>query len=199
MRARILAIIGILLLSSCVPWKGKAVNPDPNHTHADFAVWIEDMQVNFARPQFMSGVSTDETSHDEEGEYLHKYFHLHDGNGHVMHSHKPGQTVADFFASLGMELTKNCFRLDHDHADCTGKAGTLRMFVNGREVPVNPKYSFQDLDKILIIFTSNEANVQAALGKMTSDACRYSQTCPERGKPPAENCVADPEVPCVEP
>ena len=33
--------------------------------------------------------------------------------------------------------------------------------------------------------------------EMTDDACLYSKTCPWRGEPPAENCIADPEVPCV--
>ena len=58
-------------------------NPDPNHTHADFAIWIEGMQLDFAEDKYMSGLSTDDATHDEESEVHHKYFHLHDNIGHV--------------------------------------------------------------------------------------------------------------------
>ena len=41
-----------------------------------------------------------------------KYLHLHDGNGHVIHRHKPDLTLGDFFHSLGMTMTSSCFELD---------------------------------------------------------------------------------------
>ena len=37
------------------------------------------------------------------------------------------------------------------------------------------------------------------LQEMTDDACKYSKTCPWRGEPPAESCIADPAVPCTAP
>lgn len=173
-------------------------SPDPNHTHADFAVWFNDLQIDFSRPEFMSGVSDDASSHDEAHEYLHQYLHLHDGNGNVLHSHKAGLTLRDFFTSLGMEFTTDCFRIDPDHAACTGDLGALLMYVNGKSMPVNPDYAFQDLDKILIILAASDEEVSEALAKMTDDACLYSLRCPWRGEPPTENCVADPAVPCVQ-
>ena len=170
-------------------------SPDPNHAHADFAVWFDDMQVNFAREEFMSG-SSDE--HDPNHYKHDQYFHLHDGNGHVVHRHKPGLPISEFFASLGMKFTKDCFRIDAANAACIGPLGTLRMLVNGKEIPVNPDYVFEDLDQILIILAANDDEIIHALAQMTDDACLYSQRCPWRGAPPAENCIADPAVPCVE-
>jgi len=168
---------------------GPAVNPDPNHTHADFAVWIEDTKVDFARPEFMSVEGQNPKA---------KFFHLHDGNGEVMHSHKPGQPIGDFFASLGMEMTVTCFRLDPDNAACNNPDGrTWKMFVNGVEKPFDPRYSFQDLDRILLTYGSNEVQIQQQLADLTDESCLYSKTCPERGDPPTENCVADPAVPCM--
>lgn len=193
---RLLPLLAVSL-AACTWFSGPAVNPDPNHAHADFAVWFEDQQVDFGRPEFMSEAPAEGAAEGTD-DHLHKYFHLHDGNGHVVHSHKPGQPLSEFFASLGMEFTEECFRLDPDHAVCTGAMGTLRMFVNGDEVPVNPAYVFEDLDKILIVFASTEESVENALEKMTDDACLYSRTCPERGDPPTENCIADPTVPCVQ-
>ncbi len=148
----------------------------------------------------MSGISTDETTHDEEGEHLHPYLHLHDGNGHVIHRHKPALTLAEFLRSnLAFDFTYD-ISSGVPYEDST----PLRLFVNGKEVQPDPQkeileYVFQDLDTILITDAKDPAEVQRELQQMTDDACLYSQTCPERGKPPAENCISDPAIPCVEP
>jgi hypothetical protein len=187
-------IIAVIAIGSAMLYQrfAPATNPDPNHTHADFAVWFDDQQIDFSRPEFMSAVYVE--GQEVRTSPMRKYLHLHDGNGHVIHRHKPGLTLAEFFASLDMEFTKDCFRLDPDHAGCDGK-----MFVNGEEIPMNPDYVFSDGDKILITFTDSDELVQMQLKELTDDACKYSKTCPWRGAPPTENCIADPEVPCVIP
>jgi len=158
-------------------------NPDPNHTHADFAIWVDGAQVDFSESKYMSGLSTDEHTHDEEGEYLHKFLHLHDGNGNVLHSHKSDQTLREFFDSLG-------YSFSNEYA--------WRMFINGEEHEFDLSYAFQDMDQILLTTSSNETDVLNQIAHITDEACLYSKTCPWRGDPPTENCVADPEVPCVE-
>jgi hypothetical protein len=72
------------------------------------------------------------------------------------------------------------------------------MFVNGTEMGFDPSYVFADLDQILLTYDDGSMPVREELRRMTSDACLYSGTCPWRGKPPTENCVADPAVPCRE-
>ena len=59
-------------------------------------------------------------------------------------------------------------------------------------------YVFADEDKILITTAVDDTELQKELKLLTDDACLYSQTCPERGEPPTENCIADPAVPCIE-
>lgn len=190
-------------------------NPDPNHTHADFAVWVDGKQLDFSNPAFMSGLSTDDSTHDEEDEVHDKYLHLHDGNGHVMHSHQSGETIGDFFRSLGVIESSNgvdlcltfpqlpqklcadteshtiwVMELDNDHTSIT---------------PVDFNYVFKDEDKILIAFTvalpesAFQNTIDDYWKKMTDDACLYSKTCPWRGTPPTENCIADPLIPCLAP
>ncbi len=177
-------------------WPPSAVNPDPNHVHADFAVWIGPMKMNFDRPEWMSGLSTDASHDNEEG--IRKFVHLHDHVGHVVHFHKPGLTIGDFFTSLKMTLTATCLRQDPDHADCDSGASRWRMFVNGAERPMDPAYTPQDGDKILLSYDIGAMAVNDQLAQMTSDACLYSKTCPWRGTPPTEGCIADPTVPCKE-
>ncbi len=195
----------LVLLTACnffIP-REPAVNPDPNHIHMDLAVWIEGRQVDFTNAKYMSGVSTDETSHDEEDEYHHKYLHLHDGIGHVIHSHTPGLTLGEFLSSLGFRMSEECMDLDTGIAVCPQRGYRWRMFVNGIEQPMEPNHVFGDLEKILLTYQGSdpvsELRIKEQLKEMTDDACLYSRTCPERGDPPAENCLADPEVPCVAP
>ncbi len=167
-----------------------ARNPDPNHTHADFAVWLDGAQLDFAQAKYMSGSATD--AQDPAHEAHDKYFHLHDGNGHVVHRHKPGLTIGAFFATLpdtGSGYVANTF-------SWKGKSLNVRLFVNGVENPQGGSYVFHDDDHLLITDATNPAEVQRELGTMTNDACLYSKTCPWRGSPPVENCIADPEVPC---
>jgi hypothetical protein len=220
------AIITILVVISVIAYGRQPVpNPDTNHTHADFAVWMpmtrnsDESQniekLDFTSPAFMSGLSTDDHTHDEPEEYHHQYLHLHDGNGHVMHSHKPDQTIGEFFLSIGaamsstMELDgkiiqNNCFSWtdakSEKYSRCSGEWGyTIHMFVNGVEVSYNPEYVFKDGDTILIISATSNDQIQTALSDMTEDACLYSKTCPWRGTPPTENCIADPLIPCIAP
>lgn len=196
-----------LLLVACS--KEPAKNPDPNHTHADFAVWIEGKQFDFSQPQYMSETPKKDASGkvlvDKDGAPVmteipgRKYQHLHDGNGHVTHRHKPGLTFADFFKTIGFTLTDTCFTTDTGESTCNSDQKKWQMFVNGKEIPMKAAYDFTDLDKILITYAANNAEIQKELAAMTDQACEYSKTCPEHGEPPTENCIADPSVPCVAP
>jgi hypothetical protein len=199
-----------------LPWPpDPSLNPDPNHMHADFAVWIEGTKLDFPLPKYMSDLPTDEHTHDEAGEYLHQYLHLHDDIGHVIHRHKPGLTIGDFLASLGLTMTEECLTLDdflyaqldagwkEDFAIgtdvCTNGKFHWRMYINGEEAPFTPEYAFADLDRILLIYGAGDTSPDRELKALTDDACLYSHACPWRGDPPAENCISDPEIPCVVP
>lgn len=181
-----------------MPWTpDPSLNPDKSHTHADFAVWINGNMIDFTDNKYMSGVSYSDASHDEEGEYLHQFLHLHDNLGHVIHRHKPGLDLAEFFGSIGFDLTDACLTTDAGVTHCTeGGDKEWKMFVNGTEHPFDPGYVFSDLDSILLTYGSSEKEIKALLRKMSDDACLYSKACPWRGEPPAENCIADPSIPC---
>lgn len=177
-------------------------NPDPNHTHADFAIWVNGSYLDFSGDEYMSGSSTDGSTHPTEG--LRKYLHLHDGNGSVIHRHKSGLTLNEFLASnlqlnLAYSGSSSCFYTPAD--GCT--SSPLHMFVNGKEFLDSQypgrigEFVFQDGDHILITDSQDASVIAEQLQKMTDDACQYSRTCPWRGAPPMENCIADPTVPCM--
>ncbi len=170
----------------------RAENPDPNHTHADFSVWIDSERVDFSQAKYISGGSETHTEEQEK----HKYFHLHDGNGNVLHRHKPGLPIGQFFASLGFTLMADCLATDDGRKVCDTDGKTWRFFVNGVERPMDPEYIFEDGDRLLWSYGADDVEIAREIREVTDDACRYSRTCPGRGDPPTESCIADPTVPC---
>ncbi len=204
-----LAIAFSFFLVACET-RTPVANPDPNHAHADFAVWIDGEKLDFSVPEFMS----EELTHEEEEELKHdtgaladatsatlqKYLHLHDGNGHVMHRHKPSLTLANFFTAIRVGFAGKCYSVGipgQDGEICSDHS--FRLFVNGKEYFFDVlSYVFVDGDKILITTAVDGPDLDLELASVTDDACRYSKTCPWRGDPPAEGCIADPDVPCTQ-
>jgi hypothetical protein len=199
--ALVVVLLGISVAAGAQWYRERRVpNPDPDHTHADFAVWVDSEKMIFSASEFMSGLSTDASTHDEAHEVLHPNLHLHDGNGNIVHRHKPGLTLEDFFTSLHIAFDPTCYVSTMPLADgqiCSEHP--WRMFVNGTEQPFDLTYVFEDMDRILLTTAPEDTAVQAQLADLTDDACLYSRTCPGRGEPPVENCIADPSVPCVAP
>jgi len=200
---RLLPAIGIVAIGLAIILVfrrpiGPAVNPDPNHTHADFRVMLDGTQVDFTDEAFQTGASTEDHTRDPALSPLRKFLHLHDGLGHVIHRHKPGLTLQDFFDSIAVGFTANCiaYRAPVDR-DMACSDNDWRMVVNGQERPFSLNYEFVDGDRILLTTASDDAVMEAEWAAMTDDSCLYSRTCPWRGDPPEENCIADPEVPCV--
>ncbi len=202
-------LIGLLVLTFAGCGHTPAKNPDPNHTHADFAVWIDGKQLDFSDARYMTEELTPEQEEalkhatgalvNRDVATLKKYLHLHDGNGHVIHRHKPNLGLKDFFGSLQVDIAGKCYTSFEPMADgeiCGDNP--FRMFVNGVErSPFDLNYIFADDDHILITNAVSSAAVKKELGLMTDDACLYSKTCPWRGPAPTENCIADPNVPCT--
>lgn len=188
-------LLTALLLSACTNDSlHTAENPDPNHTHADFAIFMNGEQMDFSKNEYMSGLPADDAAHDEDSEHKHEYLHLHDNVGTVIHSHKPGQTIGEFFASIGLTASDDCFL-----ETCNTDDARWRMFVQQEEIPMNMDYVFSDVDQILVSYGATDAEIQEQFTQVTDDACLYSKTCPQRGDPPAENCISDPAIPCVVP
>lgn len=158
------------------------------HEHADIKVILRGQSLDLSQDKYQSH------GHDADGnevnEDKHPYLHLHDGNGAIVHKHSLGYTLADFFASLGITLTDECLTLDTGEAFCENEAESLRFVVNGEARDDIAGYEFTDLDRMLISFgNEDEAALQAQIASVSDEACIYSETCPERGTPPTENCI----------
>lgn len=150
------------------------------HGHFDLKVYINNKMVNFGLAKYQSA----------EGKELDPVVHIHDGNGNIVHLHKEGIALSQFFKSLKMDLTATCFTQDNGQKFCSSNDMSLKMFVNGQVNTEFENYIPKDLDRILISFgPNNDKNLTTQMNSVTDMACIYSEKCPERGKAPTENCV----------
>lgn len=114
---------------------------------------------------------------DAKFDEKHPDIHFHDANGDIIHAHKDKVTLGTFYNALGLAIKPNV------------------LYVNNTKFDANwGDYVFKDLDR-LVLSTSELSPKQLAM--VTDKACIYSETCPDRGKPPTENCVGGLDTPCV--
>lgn len=150
------------------------------HAHFDLGIYLSGKAVDLSLDKYQ----------DSDKNKLDPNAHFHDGNGKVIHLHKKGVTLGEFFKSLKMELTTTCFTLDSGVKNCNSGTKLLKMFVNGSQNSDFEKYVPQDLDRVLVTFGSEtEKQIQTQIDSVSDDSCIYSLKCPGRGKPPVENCV----------
>lgn len=142
------------------------------HIHADLKVYLDGKEFDLNKPQFQEG------GFKPSG----KWIHLHDGE--VLHMHKPGMTLSDFFDSIGMKFNGNCFVSINKEKYCNNGLTRLKMYVNGEERKELGSYVFRDLDKILVLGGEyTEKEIQELIKSVPGNACIESGKCPEKGLP----------------
>lgn len=107
------------------------------HWHADFSVTINGNRIDFNKQKYM---------------VQSEYVHLERGDGTTIHKHATGVTLADFFESIGWELTDECLRTDTGDEYCSGDGGELRIVVNGDEIDAPGEYKIRDGDQIRVVY-----------------------------------------------
>ncbi|MBI4426167.1 MAG: thioredoxin domain-containing protein [Candidatus Kerfeldbacteria bacterium] len=150
------------------------------HLHADLRVVVDGAAIDFSQDTYQS----------TKAHELNPEVHFHDGNGKVFHVHAAGVTLNDLLTSFGMDLSRDCLKLNSGESRCATGEKKLRLYVNGTESTEAGEYVIKDLDRILIFYGApTTAAVDGELTAVSNDACIYSEKCPERGKPPTEDCV----------
>ena len=141
----------------------------PYHVHADFLVVINSKELNFSLPEY---------------DVAHPAIHLHLRNykgGKVLHIESRAASLDDFFSSLNMIFTEDCFVAGSEY--CNNETHALRFFVNGVANERFERYLPKDLDRILIIYDNEtEAETKLWIDAVSSAACIFSLRC----EPPEE-------------
>jgi len=152
------------------------------HIHADFKMYINGSVFDLTQDKY-------QTSEEKEAS---SSVHIHDKNGDIVHAHKKGVTIGDFFRSIGMSFAKDCLTLDNGKNYCNQTGMKLKFFVNGKENITFETYEIKDLDRILVSYGPvTDPTVQKQIDSVGDRACIYSEKCPERGKPPDEECIGE--------
>lgn len=130
------------------------------HEHADLALYANGKRV----------LLQDRPENFEKDPDIHS----HKDTEEVIHKHKAGATLGQLIDSWKENLPSE-----------------VRWYVNGKKQADNWRaYEFKDLDRIIMSFSSTAVEISdKQLSEVTDRACVYSEKCPERGKPPTENCV----------
>lgn len=150
------------------------------HTHFNLKVVLASGQaMDFTQNKYQS------TKEKE----LNPNIHFHDGVGDLVHIHKKGMPLGDLFKSLKISFNKDCLKLDTGEEFCSQENQKLQIFVNGKSNNQFENYLPQDLDRILIVYVIDDTSIQQLISSVSDTACIYSEKCPERGKPPTEECV----------
>lgn len=174
----VIALAGVIIFAGIFFLAQKPVHEDEFHVHADFKVILEGREVDFSLPKYMT----------TEEQVLSSFVHLHGLDGKVLHVHAKGVTLGDFFASLGMQFTNECFVLDNVEQFCNGGGKTLKLFVNGAQNELFEEYEPRDLDRILVSFgDETEQELAGQINSVSDNACIQSLKCPERGEPSDED------------
>ncbi|HYD35112.1 MAG TPA: hypothetical protein VD999_03535 [Vitreimonas sp.] len=78
------------------------------HYHAGFQVYVDDVKQDYSDWKYMNftpcGDHQEKQTPEEEQQ---EKAHLHDGNGDVVHVHRPGATWGDLFKNIGVTLDAN--------------------------------------------------------------------------------------------
>ena len=142
------------------------------HIHADLKIYIngkalgEDTLGLLAMD--MSKMDSDLTS---------SFIHFDKGalepeeDGNVIHMHASGVPLWIFFESVGMEFSKDCITLENKDQYCNEGNKKLKFYVDGKLNGKFENYVFNDLDKILISYGSeDEEEIQKQLESITDFA-----------------------------
>ena len=138
------------------------------HEHADLALFINGTKTLLqSRPEFF------EKDPD---------IHSHKDTEEVIHKHKTGVTLGQLIDSWKTNLPNK-----------------VEWYLNGSKQNDDfRKYEFKDLDRITLSFSDSDFSpTTKQISEVTDRACVYSEKCPERGKPPTENCVGGLGTDCL--
>ena len=121
------------------------------HVHAAFAVKMNGTYLDFSFPKY---------------QVKSKYMHVENGDGKTLHRHATKVPVAEFFDSLGMNVTKNCFTSDNGRKFCSNGTNKLEFFINGNKTDSIANYVFNDNDRILIVYGDSPVQIRQDLDEL---------------------------------
>ena len=142
------------------------------HIHADWKIYINGKALD---DTVLEPLSMDMSKMGNP--IASSFIHLDKGapspekSSDVIHMHATGVPLWIFFKSAGMEFNKNCITLENKDQYCNEGNKKLKFYVDGKLNGKFENYVFNDLDKILISYGSeDEEEIQKQLESITDFA-----------------------------
>ncbi|MBI2664663.1 hypothetical protein HYX10_04985 [Candidatus Woesearchaeota archaeon] len=133
---------------------------EKHHYHADFKVYISGEEIDFSQQKYFV-----------KSRFIHVENDVQGDSGKVLHMHASGVPLWVFFESVGMKFNESCFVTDGREAHCNNNGRTLSFYTNGKQNPEYESYVFQDGDRILISYGSeNGEEIKKQLSSITDFA-----------------------------
>ncbi len=153
------ALLALVILAGCA--KRAPIGPLGGiHTHADYKVYLDGKPVDFRKAEYMVKA---------------QYVHIEGMNGDVIHFHATGVTMGEFFRTLGMKFTNECFVNKKKY--CTNEEKTLKFFVNGEANELYGDYLTSDKDKMLISYGNDSPEeIQKQIASVTNHSIAESSS-----------------------
>ncbi len=131
------------------------------HIHSDLKVYVNGQALDFAKPEYYMKSSFMHLDNNQSKE---------DASS-VLHQHAKNVPLWLFFRSLGMNITKDSLTLANGQVLRNENGNSLKFYLNGQKVDELDNYVFQDLDKILISYGSeNDTDAQKQVSSVTDFA-----------------------------
>ena len=130
----LLVIVLVLVLFLSKQANKVSDNPTPASTPTS-AIALTPTPVNITASFEIYTLGTKRTFADGKYHNLSQDVYIEAENPSIVHVKKAGITWDDFFATLPMQLTKNCLVTGTKQTFCSGPEGTLRFFINDVENP----------------------------------------------------------------
>jgi hypothetical protein len=171
MRVLLGFLLGVLALGAArfilTPW------PDPVHHHANWALFVEDAQVDLSDKRYMEDVAA-----CAAGEHItaRQRVHMHEGIDEVVHVHHDGVTWGHFLANLGWSVGDDWLLLDDGRSLAANDSTLLVFVVNGFVVPSIRERLIASGDRLLISYgaTSEEAALSRQFPQVADNAAEYN-------------------------
>jgi hypothetical protein len=174
----------IILCIGFIVYRTMGVPENPLHYHANFAVFINNVQINFSDPSYMHLAPCLADSTEVSFNKLDNV-HLHDLVGNVVHVHQGGVVWNDLFKSVKYDLYKNIE---------DAKQPNVTYYLNGKKVDKSVlSMPIQKEDKLLITAdaqTGPESISESEYFQKQMDAVGNNAIDYDNGTKGAEKCGA---------
>ena len=108
-----------------------------DHAHAAIIVNIFGDEFDFSAPAYQIKSS---------------WIHFEGRDGTTIHKHATGVTLGYLFETLVLGLDDQCFVFQDGRSFCTNEDYSLKLFINGEQVPDIRDYEIMDGDRVLVLY-----------------------------------------------